>query len=300
MRSSGPASLTNFPTDEFVDVNGLRMHYRDWGGSGDLVVLLHGLASNCRFWDLAAPFLTRNFKVVALDQRGHGSSDKPVDGYDFATVADDLLGFLTVIGAERPLIVGHSWGGNVALELAARHPSVPRALCLVDGGLIELSAVPGMSLEKALVDLAPPDMTHLTMERLLEMAKDRLSHGREKALKMQGFMEANFDVVVDGTIRPRLTRENHMKIIKAMWDHKPSQSMGSVSCPVLLMPARQDGDEAMAERRFGREQAVERASGLLPISKTVWLEDSVHDVPIQRPELVAGVIEEQARSGFLG
>jgi len=56
----------------------------------------------------------------------------------------------------------------------------------------------------------------------------------------------------------------------------------------------------MAERRFGREQAVERAERLLPVSRTVWLEDSVHDVPIQRPELVASVIAEQARNGFLG
>lgn len=292
--------MNQHPTDNHVVVNDLRMHYRDWGGSGDLVVLLHGLASNCRFWDLAAPLLTRNFTVLALDQRGHGSTDKPDSGYDFATIADDLLGFLQVIGVERPLIVGHSWGGNVALELATRHPSVPRALCLVDGGLIELSAIPEMSLEKARVDLAPPDMTHLTMEQLLDMAKDYLPNGRGTASEIADFLQANFDVVDDGTIRPKLTRENHMRIIEAMWDHKPSRSMGLVNCPVLLMPARQDGDEAVAERRFGREKAVERASRLLPVSRTVWLEDSVHDVPIQRPELVAKVITEQAQNGFLG
>ena len=292
--------MSQHPTDNHVVVNGLRMHYRDWGGSGDLVVLLHGLASNCRFWDLAAPLLTSDFKVLALDQRGHGSTDKPDSGYDFPTVADDLLGFLQAVGAERPLIVGHSWGGNVALELAARHPSVPRALCLIDGGWIELSALPEMSLEKARVDLAPPDMTHLTMDQLFEMAKDHLPDGRGTAPEIKDFLQANFDVAEDGTIRPKLTRKNHMNIIDAMWDHKPSRSMGLVNCPVLLMPARQDGDEAVAERRFGREQAVERATRLLPVSRTVWLEDSVHDVPIQRPELVASVIAEQARSGFLG
>ena len=297
---SRTTSVSQHPTDNRIVVNGLSMHYRDWGGFGDLVVLLHGLASNCRFWDLVAPLLTRNFTVLALDQRGHGSTDKPDSGYDFATVADDLLGFLQSIGAERPLIVGHSWGGNVALELAARHPSVPRALCLVDGGLIELCTVPEMSLEKARVDLAPPDMTHLTMGQLLEMAKGHLPNGRGTSPEIKDFLQANFDVVEDGTIRPKLTRENHMRIIEAMWGHKPSRSMGLVNCPVLLMPARQDGDEAVAERRFGSEQAVEQASRLLPVSRTVWLEDSVHDVPIQRPELVASVIAEQARIGFLG
>jgi pimeloyl-ACP methyl ester carboxylesterase len=76
--------------------------------------------------------------------------------------------------------------------------------------------------------------------------------------------------------------------------------MGSLECPVVLMPARQDGNETLAERRFRREESVERAERLLLQSRTVWLEDSVHDVPIQRPELVAGVIEEQVRSGFFG
>jgi pimeloyl-ACP methyl ester carboxylesterase len=113
-------------------------------------------------------------------------------------------------------------------------------------------------------------------------------------------MEANFDVVEDGTIRPKFTRENHMRIIDAMWDHKPSQIMGSVECPVLLMPARQVGDQAMAEQWSRWEKFVEGAGRLLPQSRTVWLEDSVHDVPIQRPELVAGVIGEHIRDGYFG
>ena len=77
-------------------------------------------------------------------------------------------------------------------------------------------------------------------------------------------------------------------------------SIGSTTFNVIEGLRRQDGDEAMAERRFGRAQAVERANGLLAVSRTVWLEDSVHDVPLQRPELVARVITEHAKSGFFG
>src|SRR5215212_111789 len=56
---------------------GLRLHYRDWGGTGRGLLLLHGLASSARIWDLLAPLLRPYGRVVALDQRGHAASDKP-------------------------------------------------------------------------------------------------------------------------------------------------------------------------------------------------------------------------------
>ena len=101
-------------------LNGLSFHYRDWGGTGQLVVLLHGLASTCQIWDLVAPILADDYAVVALDQRGHGRSAKPDYGYDFATVGGDLLALIEAKGMERPLIAGHSWGGDVALSLRWR------------------------------------------------------------------------------------------------------------------------------------------------------------------------------------
>ncbi|SVC87170.1 uncharacterized protein METZ01_LOCUS340024, partial [marine metagenome] len=90
--------------------------------------------------------------VKAIDQRGHGLSSKPNQGYDFDTVTNDLHLFLETNHIESPLLVGHSWGGSVALNFAANHPEMIGGLCLVDGGLIEISSIPGNSLEKALVD----------------------------------------------------------------------------------------------------------------------------------------------------
>jgi pimeloyl-ACP methyl ester carboxylesterase len=284
------------PRDWWVRVGGLRLHYRDWGGRGESIVLLHGLASNCRYWDLVAPILSRSFAVVALDQRGHGESDKPDDGYDFATVASDLRGFISALGVDRPLLVGHSWGGNVVLELAATQPSETRGLCLIDGGVIEVSA--GMSLEEARTRMAPPDLSTLTVEELLEGARSHWSFEESVIVRLKGFILASFEVQRDGTVRPRLSRTNHMKIVDEMWRHKPSEIYSSVTCPVLLMPARQDGEGAEDDRGFRREEAIARAESLLPASKTVWMEDSVHDVPLQRPELVAQVIEDHLRNGF--
>ena len=116
------------PHDEWANLNGLDFHYRDWDGSGQSIILLHGLASNCHIWDMVAPILAKDNAVVALDQRGHGVSAKPDDGYDFATVSNDLLDLIRARNMERPIVVGHSWGADVALEFAAAYPEIQKAI----------------------------------------------------------------------------------------------------------------------------------------------------------------------------
>ena len=104
-------------------------------------VLVHGLASNARMWDgVASELAAAGHPVVWIDQRGHGQSGKPDDGYDFTTIVNDLVVLISELGFHRPIVVGQSWGGNVVLELAATHPEVPGAVVAVDGGFIELAS----------------------------------------------------------------------------------------------------------------------------------------------------------------
>lgn len=289
--------MAQTPRDEWVPINGLRFHYRDWGGTGQPLVLLHGLASTCHIWDLVAPILADAFSVVALDQRGHGESEKPDYGYDFATVAKDLEGFIQARGLDRPIIAGHSWGADVALEFAVARPDMPKGLCFVDGGMIEPSARPNMTLELAKEQMAPPDFTRVTAQGFIERVRSR-DLGPLLTPQLEKILLANFEVLEDNTIRAMLTRDNHIRIIEALWDHRPSALYSRVQCPVLLMPARQLNRESARDRRLRREASVAMAAKSLPTSKTVWLEDSIHDVPLQRPELVAGVIREHIEKGF--
>ena len=283
------------PRDEWVSVDGLRLHYRDWGGSGEPVILIHGLASTCHIWDLVAPILSERFAVLALDQRGHGESEKPDRGYDFATVAGDLRKFIEAVGVDRPILVGHSWGGNVAVEFAATYPAMAKGLCLIDGGTIEVSAVPGMTLERAREEMAPPDFTGTTVDQFRAMGRSR-DWGFEITPEIEQIVIANFEVLEDNTIRARLSRKNHMEIINACWDQKPSTLYSKVACPTLLMPTRKDS--AAEGWRASFDESIAKAEQLLPVSKTAWLEDSIHDVPLQRPELVADTIEEHILNGF--
>ena len=93
------------PQSHIVDI-GLKFHLREWPGDATTFVLLHGLSSNSRTWDMVANQLARSgHRVIAVDQRGHGLSDKADDGYDFATITADLAKLLEVMELEGPILV---------------------------------------------------------------------------------------------------------------------------------------------------------------------------------------------------
>ncbi|MCC6174283.1 MAG: alpha/beta hydrolase [Chloroflexi bacterium] len=288
--------------DHCIAVHGIRLRVREWlpAEPSDVlpIVLVHGLASNSRIWDAVAPRLARRFHVVALDQRGHGLSDKPSDGYDFSDVAGDLRGAIDALDLDRPTLVGHSWGGNVVVSYAATYPDDVRSLVLVDGGFLDLSSRPGFTWERVRVDLAPPDLTHLTFPELRERARS----GHASAYwspAVEATLRTSFEDGPDGHIRPRLSRENHLQILRAMWEQHPAALFPRIPCPVLILPARRSPDDVSPEhaarereRAAERERLVERAAALFPDARVHWFENTVHDVPLQRPaelaELIAG------------
>jgi len=272
------------PAERLVAAGGLTVYGRDWGGAGRPIALVHGLASNARIWDLVAPRLTAVGRVVALDQRGHGASEGPEEGYGFDAVTADLAGVLDALGLEAPVIVGHSWGASVAVWFAAARPARPAGIALVDGGTFGGRASrAGMTLAQFEQRMAPPRSAGWTRERLLE----RMRAGDLRDVwsdEIAAIVLAGFDQFPDGTVAPRLRFERHMQIVRALWDYDPAELLPRVRCPVLVLPAIRDGNpEWTARRRAG----VRQAEALNPRLRTVWLEDSIHDVPLQRPALLA-------------
>jgi pimeloyl-ACP methyl ester carboxylesterase len=281
------------PRDGFVDLRGLQFHYRDWGGQGRPLVLLHGLASTAHIWDLVAPALVPAYRVVALDQRGHGESAKPEAGYDFATIGDDLAAFLAALALARPVLVGHSWGGHVALSYAARwaqapeHPAAPAGLVLVDGGFMDLQA--RFTWEQAERELAPPDLSSYTLAALVTRLQ-RGDLGRCWSPAVERIVLANFTLAPDGTVRPRLSRANHLRILRALWELRPQTLYPAVRCPVLLAPAVRDDDPRGPGFTAARRAAVAAAAAALPAAEISWFTDTIHDIPLQRPSELASAI----------
>jgi len=276
---------TTTPADRAVPGDGVRLHARDWSGSGQAVVLLHGLASNARIWDgVASRLAGAGLRVVALDQRGHGASEQPGSGYDFATLGRDLSAALADLGIERPVLAGHSWGANVALQFAADRPGALAGLALVDGALLGVAEWAGPTLDEARRRLAPPRFAVPLADWLARAGRfDAVGSGGQPWVR--DYLRAGVDVDDQGVARSRFQFDNHMQVVDALYGQRPPELYPLVACPVLLCPAADPADDAThAQAKRG---AAVRASGLLPSATLTWFEDTMHDIPLQRPAELA-------------
>jgi pimeloyl-ACP methyl ester carboxylesterase len=122
--------------------NGVRINYIESGDpGGEPVLLLHGVTDSSWSFSTVLPHLPPDLHAFAIDQRGHGDSDRP-DGYAMADFANDAAGFLDAVGVERATVVGHSMGGLVALRFALDHPD--RLARLVLAGTSPAAGNPGV------------------------------------------------------------------------------------------------------------------------------------------------------------
>ncbi len=115
-----------------VQANGIAQHVRI-AGSGLAIVLLHGWPETSYCWRKLVPALARTRTVIAPDLRGFGDSDKPLDGYDKRTVADDIRELLTALGHRRAVLVGHDIGAQVAFRMAHDFPDLLEGLVILNG-----------------------------------------------------------------------------------------------------------------------------------------------------------------------
>jgi pimeloyl-ACP methyl ester carboxylesterase len=243
------------------------------------VLLLHGLASTRRFWDLVVPGLA-GLPVVALDQRGHGDSDRPDGPYDGETVAADALTALDALGISRAVVVGHSWGASTALRLAADAPERVLAVVAIDGGIGAARDL-APTREEARERLTPP-RTALPPEALQEaLAAGPL--GPWWSPDVAAAVLALFAVGPDGLARSRLPFEAHMAIVDDLLDQDPAALLPRIACPAWVV--------ACGDRWAG---ALETAAGLLALPRAQRWEQALHDVPLQWPALVAGLVRAAA------
>jgi pimeloyl-ACP methyl ester carboxylesterase len=124
------------PRDHTVALDGLNLHYVEWGEpTSPPMVLLHGFMAHARTWDLFARDLARDYRVLALDQRGHGDTGPvPDDRYTTEDYVRDLERFVDALGLARFVLVGMSMGGRNAIVYTARHPERVERLVIVDIG----------------------------------------------------------------------------------------------------------------------------------------------------------------------
>ena len=124
------------PTDRFVTVNGLRLHYLEWGAATKpAMILLHGIARHAHTFDHIAPDFARDYHVLAVDMRGHGDSGwSPEGAYLVEDYVKDIEGLVRQLGIRRMTLHGNSTGGRVVQVFAGKHPDLVERLIVEDVG----------------------------------------------------------------------------------------------------------------------------------------------------------------------
>ena len=137
-----------------IPLKGLRFHYAQVG-RGPHVVMVHGLGANLAFWSLGVgPVLARKFSVLTYDLRGHGRSSLPALGYTSTEMAGDLSAIIDHLGIQQMHLVGHSFGGEIALKYTLKHPDRVKSLTMADAVIQSLYPNPP--------DAQPTRNTHLS------------------------------------------------------------------------------------------------------------------------------------------
>ncbi|GHC89875.1 alpha/beta hydrolase [Streptomyces violaceochromogenes] len=260
-------------TQRTVVREGVRISCRDWGGSGSPVVLLHGLAGHAGEWDGLARDLGPRYRIVAVDQRGHGASERRPRDVSRAAYVADAVAVIAQLGLHRLVLAGQSLGGHTALLTASAHPGLLRGLVLVEAG--PGRADPNVPAEiGAMLDAWP---TPFPSRR----AAVEFFGGGAVGEGWAGGLEER-----DGGWWPRFDRDVMVAALtenarRSFWDE-----WASITCPALvvlgqsgIVPAQET--EAMLQQR--------------PETVALSVPGAGHDVHLERPEVLHQVLRE-----FLG
>jgi pimeloyl-ACP methyl ester carboxylesterase len=247
-----------------VDIGGVRLAVRDSGGNGTTAVLLHGLGAPQRSWDRVTPLLAPHLRVVTYDQRGHGAS-AAADDYSLDAFLADLQAVLDTLALQQPLLVGHSFGGLLAVDHAAAHPGCAGVVA-VDGGLKVERPPVGWADVQAQLDRP--------VTRLLSRAVTAIGMGARLSF-------AELQRVADEAAG----REDHLE-----------EAYARLPCPLLVVLASKADPVPHGEAMLAAvDTAATRLQQRHPQIKLARLPCG-HNIPLARPRELADLIVRFAKS----
>jgi pimeloyl-ACP methyl ester carboxylesterase len=253
------------------------------------VLLLHGLSSNARYWERLAHHLSDR-RLVAFDQRGHGLTGQPPNaplypgGYAMEQLLDDCAFVISELELAKPVVVGHSWGATVALELLGTRPALASGLVFIDGPV--QSAANLFSWDEAQRIMQPPLPRFATWEDAVSESRQDFEGAWNADL--ESFVKAR--VISDGdALVLTLTAPVRLELLRGLYESQPDLLWPRVDVPAVALLARRS--EARISR--SREVGAERLAILAPRVEVRWF-DSPHDIPLFMPAEVASEVERIA------
>jgi non-heme chloroperoxidase len=199
----------------FVQANGVKLHYLDWGGQGETLLFLAGLGHNAHIFDDLAPEFTDRFHVLAMTRRGFGKSDCPAAGYDVATRVADLLGFLDALRIKQVILAGHSIAGDELTAFAAAHPERVEKLIYFDGDVDPVTDPRAQEIREGNEPEAPqiPKQALVSWDALFRFLYSMLSI-TPPSRALEASMRDAFLVHPDGSLERRTPANVYREIMK--------------------------------------------------------------------------------------
>ena len=288
----------NDPSDQFAfdgsawshayaTTNGVQLHYVTQG-EGPLVVLLHGFPEHWYSWrHQIAPLAAAGFRVAAPDLRGYNLSDKPRSGYDIKNLTKDVRGLIRALGERSAVIVGHDWGGVIALQFAIDYPKATERLIVMNAPLVRswywgrrnypnntyalMMQIPGLAERRGWRDI------DATTKRVFTAV----------AANSPAFSDDDLSTFAEALKQPKAL-SSAMKYYRAIywpdWFLTWPDRNKRITCPTQFIWGKED----RAVRLPFMEEAADRVDNL----QTVLIEDAGHWVQQEQPQQVTAAMLE--------
>jgi pimeloyl-ACP methyl ester carboxylesterase len=258
-----------------LDVNGTTLNY-EVTGQGVPLLFLHGLGSCLQDWEFQVPEFSRDYRVIAVDLRGHGHSARPPGPYSMQMLAADAAGLLRGLGVEPAHVVGVSLGGGIAFQMAVSDPSLVKSLVIVNSG----PDATIRSFRQRLMVLSRFAMVRLlSFQKVGEAVSKKLFPGPDLAGVRSSFIERY----------ARNDKASYLATLRAFIGWSVLAQIGSIACPVLVIAADQDYTPLALKEAYVAK---------IPGAKLVVVPDSRHALPVEKPQRFNAVLrtflEEQA------
>jgi len=256
-----------------VKGDGLKIQVAEWPGNQAQILCVHGLTANCRSFDAVAEGISPPHRVLAVDLRGRGLSDKPDSGYSLAHHSADLVAAAADLNLERYFLMGHSLGAYVALAHAAAHPEQVEGIILLDGG----------------ADLTPDQWAKVTagikpsldrlgksfpsFEAYIELARQAPFMQPWNAAA-ENYFRYESEETPDGGCRSRINPAHIEEERRNLLGLDPKEFYPAIKCPVLVLRATEPmitGDDFVLP-----EEALPAFQAALPQARLVNLKGMNH------------------------
>ena len=250
-------------------INDVDIYYQV-AGSGDPLLLLHGLGSSSAAWQLQRESFSPDYKLILVDCRGHGRSGKPPGPYTMSLLADDTIKLLDALDVPAVHVVGLSLGGMIGFQMAVNHPQRLLSLTAVNTGP---EVVPRTIKERLAIWQRKLLVNIFSMEQIAQSIGNGLFPEPEQAELRQMFIDgfaANDKAAYKATTG-------------AILGWSVCHRLGEIQCPVLMISSDQDYTPVSAKERYLAE---------MPDARLVVINNSRHAVPIDQPEAFNATVRE--------